>query len=70
MVYMLTEHGVSVAVDTWEVAISMVVFTLIYAILGVFWYRLIVRYAQEGAPEFVEPEVHDDDADRPLSFAY
>jgi len=69
MVYMLTEHGVSKAVSTWEVGISMVAFTLIYAILGVFWYRLIVRYAQEGAP-VVEESEPTDDADRPLSFAY
>lgn len=69
MVYMLTQHGVSKAVDAWEVGISMAVFTVVYAILGVFWYRLIVRYAQEGAP-VVEESEPSDDADRPLSFAY
>lgn len=68
-VYLLTQHGVSKAVDAWEVGITMVVFTLIYAILGVFWYRLMVRYAQEGAPQVTEPVVSDD-ADQPLSFAY
>ena len=68
-VYMLTQAGVSKAVSAWEVGTTMVVFTLIYAILGVFWYRLIHRYAVEGAPEAKEPEVHDD-VDRPLSFAY
>lgn len=71
MVYMLTKHGVSIAASNWEVLISMVIFTLIYAILGVFWYRLIVRYAQEGAPsaEASTPREHDGD-DSPLSFAY
>ncbi len=71
MVYMLTQYGVSKAASPWEVGISMAVFTLIYAILGVFWYRLIVRYAQEGAPVIEQPALDDDDAaDRPLSFAY
>jgi cytochrome d ubiquinol oxidase subunit I len=69
MVYMLTQHGVSRAVSAWEVGISMVAFTLVYAVLAVFWYRLIVRYAQEGAPQVAEPEPSDD-ADRPMSFAY
>ncbi len=71
MVYLLTKHGVSEAVSAWEVGLTMVVFTLIYAILGVFWFRLIRRYAQEGAPqvEYTEP-TKDDDADKPLSFAY
>ena len=68
-VYLLTKFGVSEAVSTWEVAITMIVFTLIYAILGVFWYRLIHRYASEGAPTVTEPVIHDD-PDTPLSFAY
>jgi len=71
MVYMLTQHGVSKAVSAWEVGTSMVVFTIVYAILGVFWYRLMVRYAQEGAPTAVASTPRDDDdADRPMSFAY
>jgi cytochrome bd ubiquinol oxidase subunit I len=69
MVYQLTQHGLSKAVSAWEVGISMVVFTVVYAILGIFWYRLIVRYAQEGAPQVEAPDPSDD-ADRPLSFAY
>ncbi len=69
MVYMLTQHGVSKAVSAWEVGISMVAFTLVYAVLAVFWYRLMVRYAQEGAPAVAEQEPSDD-ADRPMSFAY
>jgi cytochrome d ubiquinol oxidase subunit I len=69
MVYMLTQTGVSKAVSAWEVGISMVAFTLVYAVLAAFWYRLIVRYAQEGAPVVAEPEPSDD-ADRPMSFAY
>lgn len=68
-VFLLTQHGVSKAVDAWEVGLTMVLFTVIYAVLGVFWYRLMVRYAQEGAPQVIEPVVSED-ADQPLSFAY
>lgn len=68
-VYLLTKFGVSTAVSTFEVATSMIVFTLVYAVLGVFWFRLIARYAQEGAPVVEEPVVSND-ADTPLSFAY
>ena len=68
-VYLLTKFGVSKAASVFEVGFSMVVFTIVYAILGVFWYRLMVRYAQEGAPQVTEPVVSADD-DQPLSFAY
>jgi cytochrome d ubiquinol oxidase subunit I len=52
---------------------SMVVFTVLYAVLGVIWYRLIHRYAIEGVPSTVRdesPEAAGDETDRPLSFAY
>lgn len=68
-VFLLTQHGVSKAASAFEVGTSMVIFTVVYAILGVFWYKLMVRYAQEGAPQFAEPVVSEDD-DQPLSFAY
>ncbi len=71
MVYMLTRHGVSLAASNGEVLTSMVIFTIIYAVLGVFWYRLIVRYAQEGAPSTEASTPREDDGDDgPLSFAY
>jgi len=68
-VFLLTQHGVSKAASAFEVGTSMVIFTILYAILGVFWFKLMVRYGQEGAPEFAEPVVSEDD-DQPLSFAY
>ena len=68
-IYLQTLFGVSEAVSVTEVAISMTVFTVVYGILGVFWYRLMVRYAVEGAPE-IEPAPKGDAADRPLTFAY
>jgi cytochrome d ubiquinol oxidase subunit I len=70
-IFLLTTFGVSTAVSAGLVLTSMITFTLVYAVLGVFWFRLIHRYAVEGAPQ-VEPPPHPDevDASRPLSFAY
>jgi len=68
-VMLMTLFGVSEATSVFEVAVSLTVFTVVYAVLGVFWFRLMHRYAVEGAPE-VEYEEPNDDADRPMSFAY
>jgi cytochrome d ubiquinol oxidase subunit I len=64
-----TMFGVSPAVSVGEVLTSMIVFTVVYAVLGVFWYRLMSRYARLGAP-VIEPPPPGDPSDRPLSFAY
>lgn len=70
-VYLMTLFGVSESVSAGMVLTSMIIFTLVYAVLGVFWYRLIVRYAAEGAPELdPEPTGPNDSTDRPMSFAY
>ena len=73
-VRLLTERGVSTAVPAGVILTSMIVLTLVYAVLAVVWYRLMHRYAVEGVPDVVRdesPEAQDpDDADRPLSFAY
>ncbi|WP_029253781.1 cytochrome ubiquinol oxidase subunit I [Paraoerskovia marina] len=72
-VRLLTERGVSTVVSPGMVIASMVAFTLLYAVLAVVWFRLMRRYALEGVPDTVRdesPEAQDDDADRPLSFAY
>jgi cytochrome d ubiquinol oxidase subunit I len=49
---------------------SMIAFTLLYGALGVVWYRLISRYAREGAPEPTETPTTDEAESAPLSFAY
>jgi len=64
---MLTADGVS-RVPGWNVAVSLVVFTLVYGVLAVVWFGLIRRYAREGAPEVTTAERPVDDA--PLTFAY
>ncbi|MDN4478365.1 cytochrome ubiquinol oxidase subunit I [Demequina sp. SYSU T00039] len=71
-VFLLTQYGYSSSVSAGEVITSLVIFTVVYAILGVFWFRLIQRYAVEGAPQVEEPTVQsdDDDAAKPMSFAY
>ncbi|GAB4083526.1 cytochrome ubiquinol oxidase subunit I [Myceligenerans cantabricum] len=73
-VRLLTERGVSTVVSPGTVLTSMIVFTVLYGVLAVVWGRLMHRYAIEGVPATVRdesPEAQtDDDADRPLSFAY
>jgi cytochrome d ubiquinol oxidase subunit I len=69
-IMLMTLFGVSPSVSAGEVLTSMIVFTVVYAVLGVFWFRLIQRYAVEGAPA-VDPEPDpDDDTAKPMSFAY
>jgi cytochrome d ubiquinol oxidase subunit I len=70
---MTTETGVSPAdvVSPASVWISMVVYTLLYAVLAVVEVRLFLTYVRRGAEPFhppVDPRDVDDDA--PLQFAY
>ena len=70
---LLTMQGVSTVVSPGMIITSMIVFTVLYGVLGVIWYRLIHRYAIEGVPSTVRdesPEAAGDETDRPLSFAY
>jgi cytochrome d ubiquinol oxidase subunit I len=70
-ILLMTMFGVSPSVSAGEVLTSMAVFTVVYAVLGVFWFRLIQRYAVEGAPVIdPAPDDSDDDTARPMSFAY
>ena len=68
MVHMLTADGVSRVVSSATVLASMVVFTLLYAGLGVVWLLLFRRYVREG----VRTPVRKDDGEVApgLSFAY
>ncbi|MDR0432030.1 MAG: cytochrome ubiquinol oxidase subunit I [Bifidobacteriaceae bacterium] len=69
-----TAAGVSPdsVVNAGSVAITLVVFTLIYLILAVFWFKLMVRYTGRGVDESESIPTKDDDNDdsKPLSFAY
>ncbi|MCT9820907.1 cytochrome ubiquinol oxidase subunit I [Microbacterium sp. W1N] len=61
---MLTEDGVSPSVPGWNVLISLIAFTAIYAVLAVVEFKLIVRAAQKGPEEIAPPgedsAPHDD----------
>ena len=74
---MTTERSVSPGVSVFEAATSLIVLTLVYAVLAVIEVRLIMSAVAAGAEPFVEPpdpgrngteDPADDDA--PLAFAY
>ena len=76
-VYMLTADGVSAVVSAGTVLSSMIIFTLLYAALGVVWFLLLRRYIREGVhtqTAEVQTSKRDEDkaaAEAPvLSFAY
>lgn len=75
MMHLLTQDGVSQTVLSGEVLASLIIFTLLYAVLGVVWYKLIVRYVREGinpADKLLLEQAHIKGVteDTKLSFAY
>ncbi|GGL16964.1 cytochrome ubiquinol oxidase subunit I [Mangrovihabitans endophyticus] len=64
-----TAESGSPSVSAGEAATSLIVLTALYGVLAVVEVGLLVKYARAGAPE-IAPEPGDDDADRPLAFAY
>jgi len=64
---LLTADGVS-GLSAWNVAVSLVVFTLLYGVLAAVWFGLIRRYTAAGAPEVTAEADAAEDA--PLVFAY
>jgi cytochrome d ubiquinol oxidase subunit I len=66
-----TADSVSPTVGAGTVATSLIVFTVLYGALAVVELFLTIRYARAGAPAVTPSESDvDDDADRPLTFAY
>jgi cytochrome d ubiquinol oxidase subunit I len=68
---MQTRAGVSPAVSSAEVLTSMVIFTLLYGVLGIIEFGLFRKAVQVGPPETVT--VHSDaspENDRVLTFSY
>jgi cytochrome d ubiquinol oxidase subunit I len=64
---MLTKDGLSPSVGAAQIAVSMTVFFLVYATLGVIAAVLMVRHARRGLP----PEEHAAaDRDRAPELAY
>ncbi|MEV5280798.1 cytochrome ubiquinol oxidase subunit I [Streptomyces sp. NPDC051994] len=73
-----TRDAVSPTVSQGEVLTSMIVFTLLYAVLAVIEVRLLVKYVKAGPPELTESDLNpptkiggdDHDPDRPMAFSY
>ncbi len=68
---MTTTFGVSPTVSAAEVWISMIAYTLVYALLAVIEVKLFLTYVRRGADPFEDPgDPGDVDDDAPLQFAY
>jgi cytochrome d ubiquinol oxidase subunit I len=69
---MTTAQAVSPGVSVAQAATSLIALTLLYAVLMVIEVRLMLTYVRKGADPFHDPHegADDDDADRPLAFAY
>jgi len=70
-----TPNGVSPGVEPWEVWMSLIGFTLLYAVLAVVEVGLLIKYVKKAPDPFVEPpnpslRGSDSDADEPMNFAY
>lgn len=71
----LTADAVSPLLTTTEVWISLIGFTLVYAILAVIEVALLLKYIKQGAPEQVVVDPYEEaakqaDEDKQLYFAY
>ena len=68
---MTTATGVSPSVSAGEVLFSMIVYTLVYAVLAFIEVKLFLAYVRRGAEPFEAPgDPTDANEDRPLQFAY
>ncbi len=69
----LTANGVSPLLTPLEVWVSMIGFTLLYAVLAIIEVSLLLKYIKLGAPETVVEDPYDEaskDEDKQLYFAY
>ncbi|MDP3969384.1 MAG: cytochrome ubiquinol oxidase subunit I [Nocardioides sp.] len=70
---MTTERGVSPGVSVTEALISVIVLTVLYAVLAVVEVGLLAKFVKAGPEPFTEPPdpgSPDHDRDAPLTFAY
>jgi cytochrome d ubiquinol oxidase subunit I len=68
---MKTEAGVSPTLTTFQVATSLIVFTLLYGALAVVEVGLLIRAVKIGPPETVElMDADDANSGKPLTFSY
>ena len=69
-VAMLTEMGVSPNVPAGQVLVTLILFTLLYGVLGVMWFVLMKRYALEGIHSAKADKANKAEAPTDLSFGY
>ncbi|MGB8020071.1 MAG: cytochrome ubiquinol oxidase subunit I [Candidatus Nanopelagicales bacterium] len=67
---MPTFAGVSPTVPVWQVASTLIGFTLLYGVLAVVEVGLIVRAVRQGPPEIVADPFADRTPDAPLTISY
>jgi cytochrome bd ubiquinol oxidase subunit I len=67
---MTTAAGVSPIVTSFQVWVSVIGYTLIYAVLAIVEVGLIIRTVRQGPPEAVVDPFVDRDADAPLTISY
>ncbi|MER6627879.1 cytochrome ubiquinol oxidase subunit I [Streptomyces sp. NPDC000987] len=73
-----TSSAVSPGVSQGEVLTSMIVFTVLYAVLAVVEVKLLAKYVKAGPPELTEADLNPPtkiggdtrDADKPMAFSY
>ncbi|WP_324790141.1 cytochrome ubiquinol oxidase subunit I [Streptomyces sp. H51] len=73
-----TRSAVSPGVSQGEVLTSMIVFTVLYAVLAVVEVKLLAKYVKAGPPELTEADLNPPtkiggdtrDADKPMAFSY
>ena len=66
---MTVQSGVSPSVSVGEVWVSMVVYTLVYAVLAVVEVKLFLTYVRKGAEPYEDHRASVSDDDK-LAFAY
>ncbi len=69
-VLQMTEMGVSTAVNPVYILLSLVLFTLLYGVLGVIWVWLMRRYILEGVTLPEDPTADEEAAAESLYFGY
>ena len=67
---MPTAAGVSAIVTSGQVWVSMIGYTLLYAVLAIIEVGLIIRTVRQGPPESVADPFVEREADAPLSISY
>ena len=68
-VAMMTDMGISPNVGAGQMLTSLILFTLLYGVLGVMWFILMKRYALEGIHS-AKADSSTDEAPTDLSFGY